>query len=146
MKGQPSFREFTIADYDTLIAIWKAADLPYRPTGRDSKEKIAEEIKSDRNIFLAYEINGKAVGVLLITDDGRKGWLNRLAVLPEYCNQGIGTSLIREAEKILEEKGLGIITCLIEDYNQNSRDFFQKLGYVEHKEIIYYAKRLYPEV
>ena len=146
MKNSLCFRKFVLTDYDQLISIWKAAGLPYKPEGRDRREKIAEEIKDDRNIFLFCEIAGQTVGVILITDDGRKGWLNRLAVIPEFRNRGIGVSLVKEAEKIMRDRGLGIITCLIEDYNQISRKMFQKLGYVEHKEIIYYAKRLYPEV
>ena len=146
LKNKHSFTRFSQSDYDLLISIWEAAGLPYRPQGRDRRDKIAEEINDDRNIFLGYEIEGKAVGVILITDDGRKGWINRLAVIPSYRNRGIGVSLIKEAENILRARGLGIITCLIEDYNQVSRELFQKLGYVEHKEIIYYAKRLYPDV
>jgi ribosomal protein S18 acetylase RimI-like enzyme len=146
LKNGHTFRKFSPNDYDLLISIWKAAGLPYRPQGRDSHAKISAEMNDERNIFLGYEIEGKAVGVILITDDGRKGWINRLAVIPSYRNRGIGVSLIKEAESILQTRGLGIITCLIEDYNQISRELFQKLGYVEHKEIIYYAKRLYPDV
>ncbi|MFC1887250.1 GNAT family N-acetyltransferase [Candidatus Cloacimonadota bacterium] len=146
MIDKMKFRRFKIDDYDLLISIWKAAGLPYRPQGRDTRANIAEEVKSRKTIFLFCEFEGKTVGVILITNDGRKGWINRLAVIPEFRNKGIGTSLIKEAERLLADQGLGIITCLIEDYNQLSRDMFKSLGYVEHKEIIYYAKRLYPEV
>jgi N-acetylglutamate synthase len=146
MNIKVKFRHFEIKDYELLISIWDASELSYRPKGRDSRKNIEKEIQSDRNIFLFSEIDGEAVATILLTNDGRKGWINRLAVIPEFRKRGIGVRLIKEAERILADQGIGIITCLIEDYNLISKEMFIKLGYVEHKEIIYYAKRLYPDV
>jgi len=142
MKGKLSFRKFRAEDYDQLISLWKESGLPYRPLGRDSKESIEKEVQNDSTRFCLGLIDNRIIGSILITDDGRKGWINRLAVLPEYRCAGVGTELIKEAERRLIEKGLGIITSLIEDYNLSSRKLFRDLGYVEHKEIIYFAKRI----
>jgi ribosomal protein S18 acetylase RimI-like enzyme len=80
------------------------------------------------------------------THDGRKGWINRLAVAPEFRHQGIAQLLLKEAEEEISRKGIEIVTCLIEDYNQTSMDFFQKAGYIKHNDIIYFTKRKYPQV
>ncbi|MCK4392559.1 hypothetical protein KAX17_06600 [Candidatus Bipolaricaulota bacterium] len=37
-------RELTVNDYDALVALWKEAGLPYRPNGRDQRERIAREV------------------------------------------------------------------------------------------------------
>jgi len=146
MNENLSFRKFQIEDYDLLISLWEASNLPFKPKGRDSRENIHKEILKDDTRFLFCEMDRKIVGVILITDDGRKGWINRLAVLPQYRHAGIATRIIKEAERILIEKGLGIITCLIEEENLYSRELFMDLGYVEHKEIIYYAKRIKQDI
>lgn len=139
-------RELTIADYDKLIELWDKAGLPYRPNGRDQREHITREIEGPCSIFLVAEENGHIVGSVFGTHDGRKGWINRLAVHPDYRRCGIATRLVHEVEKRLEEMGIKIVTCLIEDWNTASQEFFSALGYYRHTDIHYYSKRKNAEV
>jgi len=136
----------TVDDYDLIIKIWDGAGLSYRPRGRDSREHITREINEGTAIFLLAEMDGNPAGLILLTDDGRKGWLNRLAVLPEYRRRGIALALIREAERIFKVKGRRIIGILIEDWNTASFELFKKAGYVVHEDITYLSKRENPEV
>ena len=141
-----SIREFTSDDYDTLIKVWQEAKLPYKPAGRDRKESIAEEIERANAVFLVGEINGEIVGSAFGTHDGRKGWINRVAVRPRYQRQGVAAKLVSEVERRLESMGIGIIACLIEDWNKESINFFEKIGYQSHKNIIYFTKRKESEI
>jgi len=141
-----SIREFTINDYEALIKVWQGAKLPYKPAGRDRKENIAAEIEQASAIFLVGEINGEIVGSAFGTHDGRKGWVNRVAVIPRYQRQGVAARLVNEVERRLETMGIGIIACLIESWNKESIRFFEKIGYHSHKEIIYFTKRREPQI
>lgn len=134
-------RRLMLEDYDTIIEIWIEAELPFRPLGRDAKERFQSELGQGTAIFLGAEIEGVLVGVVLGTHDGRKGWINRLAVLPEFRNRGIGKALAIETEQRLNELGIRIVTCLIEGENDAAKDFFQSLGYVGHPDITYFSKR-----
>ena len=134
-------RKFNIYDYDALIELWKAAQLPYKPNGRDSKEKIESELNKGVAIFLVAEKDKKIIGSILGTHDGRKGWINRVAVHPQYRQQGIAKRLVSEVEKKLDELGIDIIACLIEDWNDRSMKVFEKLGYIKHNDVIYFSKR-----
>jgi len=134
------------ADYDALIAVWKAAGLSYRPRGRDARERIAREMEGPCSIFLGAESEGALVGVILGTHDGRKGWINRLAVAPEYRGGGVGRGLVEEVERRLSERGIEIVTCLIEVWNEDSMRFFERIGYLPHRDIVYYSKRSRPDV
>jgi ribosomal protein S18 acetylase RimI-like enzyme len=138
-------RDLVAEDYDALVALWKAAALPYRPRGRDSRERIAREVDSDSSVFLAAERDGELVGVVLGTHDGRKGWINRLAVLPEHRAEGIGRALADAVEQRLREQGIEIVTCLIEGSNEGSMAFFERIGYLRHPDIHYYSKRQSPD-
>jgi len=138
-------RELCAEDYNVVVDIWRRAGLPYRPEGRDSKERFQIEIQQDTAEFLGAQIEGTLVGVVLGTHDGRKGWINRLAVLPEYRHRGIGKLLVDHAERRLNERGIRIVTCLIEGDNDASKAFFQRLGYVSHPDIAYFAKRSSPD-
>jgi ribosomal protein S18 acetylase RimI-like enzyme len=134
-------RRFRISDYDNLIALWKEAGLPHRPIGRDSCENIKREIKFGKGIFIVAEADGKLVGSCLGTHDGRKGWLNRVAVALGYRRKGVARRMVLEVEKRFSRLGLDITACLIEDWNRASMKVFEKLGYVKHPDFIYYSKR-----
>lgn len=139
-------RELCIADYDKLIAFWNEVKLPYKPKGRDRRENIERELKGESAIFLVAEKDGVLVGSIFGTHDGRKGWINRLAVAPAYRRQGLAAQLVQEIENRLFEMGIGIIACLIEDWNKVSLQVFAKLGYTRHRDIIYFTKRKFPDV
>ena len=134
-------RNFSINDYDALIELWKEAQLPYKPKGRDSKEKIESELKKGVAIFLVAETDNKIIGSVFGTHDGRKGWINRVAVHPQFRQKGIAKMLVSEVEKKLDELGIDIIACLIEDWNDRSMKVFEKLGYIKHNDVIYFSKR-----
>ena len=134
-------RNFKIEDYPSLIQLWKAAGLPYKPQGRDSKEKIEAELEKGIAIFLVAEAGNKIIGSVIGTHDGRKGWINRVAVDPGYREKGLAKMLVSEVEKKLDNLGIDIIACLIEDWNDRSVKVFQKLGYIKHEDVIYFSKR-----
>ncbi len=139
-------RKATILDYNTIVSLWESAELPYKAKGRDSRKSVEKEMNKDSAYFLLAEIDAKAIGSVLLTHDGRKGWINRLAVIPEYRNKGIGKALVDEAERILEELGIGIYACLIEDYNKSSLEVFQKMGYKEFPGMHYLTKRKFHDI
>ena len=134
-------REFSIKDYDALITLWNDAQLPFKPKGRDKRDKIEYELKQGRDIFLISEINGKIVGSVFGTHDGRKGWINRLVIAPEFQRQDIAKKLIAKVEDRFSELGIDIIACLVEDWNTKSLQVFEKLGYEKHSDMVYFSKR-----
>ena len=133
-------------DYDRLIRLWDEAGLDHRPLGRDRRAAIEREIAGPSSVFLVAEEDGQMVGVVLGTHDGRKGWINRLAVAPGVRGRGIGRALVDAVEAQLEACGIGIVTCLIEEWNADSMRFFEAIGYVEHRECVYYSKRMRPDI
>ena len=141
-----TIRKMNITDYDDLIRLWNEAGLPYRPNGRDRKNKISEELKNPTTNILLMEYAQNMIGSIFATHDGRKGWINRLVITPEFRNRGLAQKLIAKAENFLIQQGIEIITCLIEDWNEQSMKLFQKTGYKKHTDIIYFTKRLNPDV
>ena len=139
-------REFNISDYSQIIKLWKEAKLPYKPNGRDSRENIEKELQKGCCIFLVAENENKIVGSVLGTNDGRKGWINRLAVKIEYRKKGLASQLLEEVEKRFNDLGIGIIACLVEDDNPDSLKVFSKFGYSEFKGMHYLTKRKHPKI
>ncbi|MEW6015428.1 MAG: GNAT family N-acetyltransferase [Candidatus Zixiibacteriota bacterium] len=134
-------RPLDASDYDNLIALWDRSGLPYRPRGRDSREAIAAEVKRMETCFLGMFDGARMIGAIIGTSDGRKGWINRLAIDPDYRGRRLAGVLIEECEKSLREQGLKVIAALIEDENLPSIAAFKRAGYHYHPEIFYFSKR-----
>ncbi len=128
-------------DYEKIIELWKVAGLPYKPKGRDSKESIEKQMKENPEFFIGVFVGDKLVGTVVASFDGRKGWINRLAVHPKYRRRGIGELLIKKAEAVLKEKGAWIISALVEKENEPSLNLFRKCGYKISNDVIYVSKR-----
>lgn len=131
----------TADDYDDIQALWQEAGLPTRPQGRDSREQFTAQLADDTQTALGLRADERLIGVVLATHDGRKGWLNRLAIHPDFRRQGLGQRLIGAAEQVLRAQGMQVIATLIEDWNKPSLALFQKAGYTAHPDIHYLTKR-----
>ena len=141
------FRSFRPGDYGRVMELWAVCGLPLKPQGRDTRENIVRQVALPNVRFLVAEaVDGRVVGTVLATHDGRKGWINRLAVDAALRRRGLGARLVAEAERWLEAQGLDILACLIEDGNAVSMAVFETLGYKKHPEIVYFAKRKHPGV
>ncbi|HUW42765.1 MAG TPA: GNAT family N-acetyltransferase [Thermoplasmata archaeon] len=141
-----TIRELSLKDYKRMVDIWDQAGLPVKLKGRDGPDTLRKQVASG-TVFILGDVNeGLLRGVIVVSNDGRKGWMNRLAVLPKFRNQGIASGLIREAEKRLMKMGIEIFAAHIEEESRSSYQLFEKLGYVPATDIIYFVKRLRDEV
>lgn len=74
--------------------------------------------------------------------DGRRGWINHLAVKPEHQRKGIGKLLIAELEIRLKKKGAKKVNAQIYKSNTKSIEFFKAVGYEIHTDLIMIGKIL----
>jgi ribosomal protein S18 acetylase RimI-like enzyme len=137
-------RRMSLDDYDDLVALWKAAGLEHRPDGRDSRASVARDLARPGNLFLMAWDGDLAVGSVLCTEDGRKGWINRLAVRPSHQRRGIATMLVEAAEEHFNSLGIGVYAIIVHRGNASSLALFHALGYENHEEMIYLSKRTGP--
>ena len=127
--------------YDDIIRIWELAGLPHRPRGRDSRGEMTAQMGLDPEMFLGCFVEGELAGVIIGSYDQRKGWINRLAVAPEFQGKGIAKALVKRIEEVLKGKGFRIIATLVEDESPESMELFTKAGYRKHGDIHYLTKR-----
>jgi N-acetylglutamate synthase len=140
--------------YPEILELWERAGLHIRPEGRDSAaafdRQMAAGIQRVIGVRLApAEQPGGAgclaasrlVAVVVLTQDGRKGWINRLAVDPAHRRRGLAGALLDEAERwFREEAGLEVWAALIEGDNHASQALFAHEGYARG-DVVYVSKR-----
>lgn len=128
-------------EYASVCTVWQAAGLPTRAAGRDSADAFARQLERNSTTYLAAELDGRLVGVVLGTNDGRKGWINRLAVDPAHRKRGVAKRLLLACEAALGELGIEIVAALIEHGNDASVAAFESAGYQADVPVHYYRKR-----
>ena len=133
-------RPLRLGDYEATIRVLDVCGLHPRVRGRDSRSAIARQLRSKQNVYLGAFDGSRLVGTVFGTQDTRKGWINRLAVLPEYRHRGIAGRLVRAAERGLRGRGMEVFAALIEADNAASRRLFAKLGY-DTSDILYYRRK-----
>lgn len=134
-------RRLTIDDYNDILRVWADAGLEHRPLGRDSRAMIAKEMHFPGAAYFGYFDNGWMIGTVIANFDGRRGWINRLAVDPDCRGRGIGGELIREGENFLRSVGAIVMTALIHERNSPSMTCFEKEGFLCQNEFKYFSKK-----
>ncbi len=129
-------------DYDRVIALWQRAGLPFEPEGRDSFSSISRQLQTSGHLMFVAEADGQIIGTAFGSHDGRKGWVNRLAVDPRYRRRGVARQLVERVEEALVREGIIIVAALVEAPNEPSLKLFRALGYEERRDIIYFRKFL----
>ncbi len=133
-------RRATIDDYDRLVDLWEASGLCVRLKGRESKRAFGRQLQWFPDLYLVASDSDRIVGVVLGSHDHRKGWINRLAVLPEYRRRGVALALVSACDAAIRRQGIEIVAVLIEPDNMVSSAVFEKLGYRADVPVRYYRK------
>lgn len=124
-----------------LTQLWTDSGLPFKPKGRDSLPNLRRQRMKDPELFVGAFAGMDLVGAVIASDDGRKGWINRLAISPDARGRGIASKLVRHCERILRERGRLLFCVHIEGYNAESMRLFEHLGYHKEEDIFYFTKR-----
>ncbi len=140
-----TIRRLRVGDYEAIIHVLQVCRLNPRVRGRESRRNLAKQLRSKQTLYLGAFDGARLVGTVFGTHDTRKGWINRLAVLPEYQHRGIASRLVRACERGLREHGLEMFAALVDSENAASRSLFSKLGYT-HSDILYYRIKDHDDV
>ena len=122
------------ADREQVIGLWKTVlkyDSPHNEPG------LAIDKKKEANdglFFVAVEADS-VIGTIMAGYDGHRGWIYSLAVSPSRQRKGIGSRLVKVAEKALIEKGCVKINLQIADGNESVAVFYASLGYSVEKRV-----------
>jgi ribosomal protein S18 acetylase RimI-like enzyme len=138
---QMRIRTFSLRDYEEVVELWKRAGLILRPG--DDLEGVKLKLKRDPDLFLVSEdVNHEIIGVVMGAWDGRRGWINHLAVRPDRQREGVGKALTDELEMRLFRRGAAKVNAQVYKWNRNSINFFKSRGYQVHSELVMIGKML----
>ena len=133
--------KLSINDYDEIIRIWTISGLTFKPKGRDSRSMIKIEMQNSNCCYFGLYKNNVLIGTAIANFDCRRGWVNRVAIDPDFRHKGFAGKLITRCNEFLESIGAIVICALIEETNTPSVSTFNKAGFIAEKKFIYFTKR-----
>jgi len=77
---------------DALVDLWKKCSLVVPQN--DPVEDIRRKLDFQAELFFVALLDGRLIGSIMAGYEGHRGWLNYLAVLPEYQKRGYGRKLV----------------------------------------------------
>ena len=137
----PTTRFLTEADIPDLLDVWHDAGLHIRTAGREHPDRLSLEIRDYPKNFIGAFTGNTLVAAVIASWDGRRAWINRLAVRRSYRRHGLGRLLIAEAEEELRRRGAQVLAVLIEPDNAPSLALFFDEGYLDTPAALYLTKR-----
>ena len=126
-------RPFQEGDEEALVSLWNICKLTV-PWNNPYKD-IARKLNVQAELYLVGYLEDKLIASVMGGYDGHRGWINYLAVHPDFQARGYGKQLMDNVENRLRKLGCPKINFQIRDANNKVLSYYQKLGFVEEKHI-----------
>ncbi len=120
-------RSYQPEDRDDVVRLWRECGLvvPQNDPARD----IARKLKVNPEWFLVGELDGTVIASCMAGYEGHRGWINYLAVSPEYRRKGFGKQMVDEAGRLLRMAGCPKINLQIRSSNVDVIAFYKSIGF-----------------
>ena len=128
-------QEMTIQDYDDVYALWQASD-GIELSEVDTRNDIDRLLDRNPGLSFVARDGEQLVGAVLCTHDGRRGYIDQLAVRESHRRQGIGKGLVARCLYNLMRSGIRKWHLFVQEDNQDAIAFWQKLGWAERVELV----------
>lgn len=135
-------RKMTIDDYDAVYLLWMSCVGMGLNNLDDSKEGIDKFIQRNPDTCLVAENDSAIVGVIMVGNDGRRGYIYHTAVHPDCRKQGIAKKLVDVAMKELSILGINKVALVVFDRNETGNVFWESQGFTIRNDLVYRNKSL----
>jgi ribosomal protein S18 acetylase RimI-like enzyme len=125
-------------DLDAALALWARTE----HLGPVPRAEVESLLVADPDLVLAAHHEDDLVGVVLGSYDGRREWINRLAVDARHRRRGVAAALLAELEERLRARGCVQVNLLVFADNRAGRAFWERHGYDGTEEVALYHRRL----
>ncbi|MBT5088009.1 MAG: GNAT family acetyltransferase [Deltaproteobacteria bacterium] len=138
-QKQMLVRPYRTDDEESLVSLWQVCELTV-PWNNPHKD-IARKLQVQPELFLVGILDSRLIATVMGGYDGHRGWINYLAVHPDFQGNGYGQGIMNSVETALREMGCPKINLQIRTGNDKIGSFYQKLGFT-NDQVVSMGKRL----
>jgi ribosomal protein S18 acetylase RimI-like enzyme len=140
VTGAPTIRRATTDDVEIVLRLWREADAVVSTT--DDPVALRTLLARDGDALLIADIDGSAVGTVIVGWDGWRANLYRLAVVPAWRRRGIARVLVRSGEERLRALGARRAAAVVVAEHEHASAFWRAAGYELDGRVGRFAKML----
>ncbi len=137
-----TIRKMKIEDYDEVYSLWLSCVGMGLNNLDDSKEGIAKFLQRNPETCLVATKESSIVGVIMVGNDGRRGYIYHTAVHPDYRKQGIAKQLVDAALDELSALGIKKVALVVFERNETGNAFWESQGFTVRNDLVYRNKSL----
>lgn len=127
-----------IADYDAIMSLWQLSDgLSLRDA--DSRDGIDRYLRRNPGLSFVAERGDEIVGTIMAGHDGRRGYIQHLAVSDGARGNGVGSRLVELCLQALGLEGIFKTHVHVLGRNRPGREFWLGRAWHERNEIVMYS-------
>jgi len=134
---QFTIEPMVVDDYDNAMLLWRKSEgIGLHHDDCDSKQGIGDYLMRNPGLSFVARQGGQIVGAVLCGHDGRRGYLQHLAVAPPYRGQGIGRTLVSRVLTALSAMGIRKYHIFVFKDNRAGRLFWEQIGWAERVDLV----------
>lgn len=130
-------RIMTTDDYEDVYTLWLSCKGMGLNNLDDSKDGINKFLQRNPETCFVAESDNKILGVIIVGNDGRRGYIYHTAVHPDYRHNGIATKLVNEAVSALKNIGINKTALVVFERNTAGNAFWEKIGFTVRDDLVY---------
>jgi ribosomal protein S18 acetylase RimI-like enzyme len=131
-------RKMIIEDYDAVIGLLTATS-GVRLRDADSRAATARYLERNPELSFVAIVDGAIAGCVMCGHDGRRGYLQHLAVSRQHRRLGIGSALVGACLTKLESLGIFKTHIDVLVGNQQAHDFWRRRGWQKRDDVFRYS-------
>ncbi|RYY03665.1 MAG: GNAT family N-acetyltransferase [Gammaproteobacteria bacterium] len=129
-----NFRVMKQSDYDAIISLWQNAQ-GIKLRDADSREGIDKYLQRNPGLSFVAEFDGMVVGTIMAGHDGKRGYLQHLAVAVSHRKMGIATKLLTLCLSALKVEGIVKSHIHVLCENEAAKVYWKNRGWLKRDDI-----------
>ncbi|MGN1021834.1 MAG: GNAT family N-acetyltransferase [Aristaeellaceae bacterium] len=140
------YRTMRPDDLPAALLLWQGVDgVHLHSNGEESCEALRRYLQRNPGLSHVALCGTAMVGAVLCGHDGRRGYLQHLAVHPDFRRRGIARQLLGRVEQGLSRAGIRKEALFVLCGNTSAQAFYEHMGWQEETVVKIFSRVLPPE-
>ncbi|MDD5602655.1 MAG: GNAT family N-acetyltransferase [Eubacteriales bacterium] len=132
-------RDLHIDDHEEIYGLWRKTP-GIGLSGTDGLQGFTRFMLRNKGMSQCFVDEGKIVAVALCGHDGRRGYINHVAVEESHKGKGIGREVVGRCLFRLKEEGIDKCHVFVFRENEQGKAFWKAVGWNERDDIDIYSR------
>ena len=128
------YRKMDLSDYEGVISLWQESE-GVKLREADSKQGINKYLVRNPGLSFVAVKEGVILGTIMSGHDGKRGYVQHLAVAPSLRMSGIATELLSRCIGALKSEGIIKSHIHVLSNNEQAKNFWSNRGWSKRTDI-----------